>query len=66
MIYPGKRDKNNLKILIVGEYVGEKVELAQDFSYGVTKAIQFLNMNPIGKVRSLASNSLTLLVNVLM
>ncbi|XP_050942758.1 elongation factor 1-gamma-like [Cucumis melo] len=43
--------KNVYKVLIAAEYNGVKVDLAPDFTMGVSnKSPEFLKMNPIGKV----------------
>ncbi|KAL5993307.1 hypothetical protein ACLOJK_014231 [Asimina triloba] len=44
-------NKNAYKALIAAEYVGIKIELAQNFEMGVSNQTpEFLTMNPIGKV----------------
>ncbi|KAK2982197.1 hypothetical protein RJ640_024942, partial [Escallonia rubra] len=51
ILHAGKQNKNGYKALIAAEYVGVKVELAENFEMGVSnKTPEFLKMNPIGKV----------------
>ena len=43
------------KTLIAADYVGVKVELVEDFVFGVTnKSEPFLKLNPFGKVINLS------------
>ena len=51
IFHAGKTNKNSYKTLIAAEYSGVKVELAPNFTMGVSnKTPEFLKMNPIGKV----------------
>lgn len=51
VLHATKTNKNALKALIVGEYVGVEVKMPENFEMGVSnKTPEFLKMNPIGKV----------------
>lgn len=51
VLHAGKTNKNAFKALIVAQYTGIQVELAQNFEMGVSnKTPEFSRMNPIGKV----------------
>ncbi|GAB4846807.1 hypothetical protein Ancab_025812 [Ancistrocladus abbreviatus] len=51
VLHAGKTNKNGFKTLIVAEYTGVEVELAENFEMGVSnKTPEFIKMNPIRKV----------------
>ncbi|KAK1430181.1 hypothetical protein QVD17_12740 [Tagetes erecta] len=51
VIHSRKNNKNTYKALIVAQYVGVEVKLADNFEMGVTNQTpKFLEMNPLGKV----------------
>ncbi|KAL5567395.1 hypothetical protein UlMin_030559 [Ulmus minor] len=51
ILHAGKTNKNAFKALIVAEYTGVKIELAENFEMGVSnKTPEFIKMNPLGKV----------------
>ncbi|KAJ7521310.1 hypothetical protein O6H91_19G047500 [Diphasiastrum complanatum] len=51
LLHTGPGNKNSLKSLIAAEFVGVKIEVAQNFQMGVSnKTREFLKLNPLGKV----------------
>ena len=53
ILHAGSTNKNSYKVLIVAEYNGIQIEMAKDFKMGESnKTLEFLNLNPIGKVQT--------------